>query len=177
MYINKNNKVIFNFCHTKYDVRFRKNIHDEAFTRIAISPFEIKDNYDSAPVYGSPYGDCNLDYCMINVNELVKCNLTQVEFKFFLSMLSSLEENTNMLKTKLNGIRDAIGCGLKPYVHIYSLIAKGLIEKTDVKYVYIVNHNIAFKGDLNKFREDYIRLYGNEKPLYNQYKKVVLKHN
>ena len=40
MYINKNNKVIFNFCHTRYDVRFRKHIHDEAFKRIAINPLK-----------------------------------------------------------------------------------------------------------------------------------------
>lgn len=177
MYINKHNKVIFNFTHTKYDVRFRKNVHDEAFNRIAISPFEIKDNYDTAPVYESPYSECNLDYCPINCRELVKCDLTQIEFKFFLDMMTSLEENTNIVKCKLTGIVAAIGCGAKPYTFVTNLVAKGLIERTDCKYQYVVNHNIAFKGDLNKFREDYLRLYGREKPLYNHKKQLVMKHD
>ena len=177
MYINKHNKVVFNFTHTKYDVRFRKKINDEAFHRLVISPFEIKDNYDSFPTYQSPYGECNLDNCVINTRELVKCDLTQIEFKFFLSMLTNLEENTNRFECTLNNISAAIGCGAKPYTFVTNLVAKGLIERTDCKYIYIVNHNIAFKGDLNKFREDYLRVFGTEKPLYNEHKQVVIKYN
>lgn len=177
MYINKHNKVIFNFLHTRYDYRFRNKIHDEAYHRIAISPFEIKENYDTAPIYNSPYSECNLDYCVINTKELVKCDLTQIEFKFFLSMMTNLEENTNKFKCTLNDISGAIGCGAKPYTFVTNLVAKGLIERTDCKHIYVVNHNIAFKGDLNKFREDYLRLYGNEKPMYNEHKQLVIKYN
>lgn len=82
MYINKNNKVVFNFLHARYNVRYNKFVQDEAFNLIAIILFQIKDNYDSAPIYTSPYPDCNLDFRALNVNELVKSNLTQHEFMY-----------------------------------------------------------------------------------------------
>lgn len=179
MYINKNNKVVFNFTNTKYDNRYRDKIKEEAYKRIAISPFPIKENYDSFINYQAD-GTVNLDNCVINCRELFKCMLTASALNLLLSILPNLEENSNILIVNMRKTQFATTYQFGPCEVMTILCDRGILFRTDTKYHYVINHNIIFKGDLNKFREDYLSLYGTDAPIVKvkgRIKRIILKHS
>ena len=177
MYINKHNKVIFNFTNTKYDTRFKKHRFDEAYKRIAITPFELKPNYNTSCVYKSLIGgDVNLDYCTINCRELHKARLSGIALYYFFVILASLEEDTNIVKIALLNVAKELSPGNQACMAVDKLVDSNVLVRTNMKSTYIINHNIAFKGNLNQFIKDYHRIYGDAKPMYNEKGRVIIKH-
>ena len=179
MYINKNNKVVFNFTNTKYDNRYKNKIKEDAYKRIAISPFPIKENYNSFINYDGE-GNVNLDNCVINCRELFKAMLPASALNLLLSILPNLEENTNILRVNLRKTKYSATYQFNPCEIMSILCDRGIIFRTDTLFHYIINHNIIFKGDLNKFRKEYLELYGNDTPLVKtkgKIKRIILKHS
>lgn len=75
-------------------------------------------------------------------------------------ILSKVEYYSNTVTFKLNEAVSATGiCKNSVINSINKLQKKNIINKTNTQSLYVINHNLIFKGDLNKFIRQYNKLY------------------
>jgi len=145
--------------------------------RIVPTPFDIKERYDDYPNINY-YDNCiDFKYSIIDIREFgyVFERLSKGSMRVLMNMLYNLENDTNLVKFNINEFcRFRKEESAREYAIYKELIENNLIVRTNQKCTYIINHNIFYKGDLNKFREKYYRLYSDYELEYNEKGEVII---
>lgn len=145
---------------------------------IAITPFEFKDNYNSFVNINYNDNHINLDYCVVNVAELSKIitRLSDSAIRLLFGFMSNLEADTNFVQFNITHFARIINMTPKcTGIGINDLIKYNIAVRTNQAFTYVINHNLFFKGDLNKFKDNYKELYGDAIPKYNNEGKLIIK--
>lgn len=76
-------------------------------------------------------------------------------------IMDKIEFDTNLVKFTAKNAAQVIGCKEDTiYECLKELENNDIIRFTDIKSVYIINHNAIFKGDLTSFVNLYLDIYG-----------------
>jgi len=149
---------------TKEDVVTVRTSSRRFENTIVISPFTVDENYNHVPNYD--YTDVNDDYCFINtrVLEPILPNLGKIALRVLWHIIFLLQPNSNCVKfstymaDQIHGTQKS-GATFK---EVSKLEQYGLLRRTNHRSVYVVNHNLFFKGNLKEFAEKYKQLYGDK---------------
>ena len=144
--------------------------------RIVPTPFEIKENYDTYPNINYESNLIDFKYSIIDIRELgyIYDRLSKASMRVLLNMLYNLENDTNVVKFNISEFsRFRKYDAAFEYTLYKELIEHNLIIRTNKKCTYIINHNVFYKGDLNKFRDIYNKYYKDYKIEYNKKGEVI----
>ena len=148
----------------------------DAYKKVVISPFEVKDFYEDCPSYD--FSLTSRDYCFINTKELypIVHNLTTEQTRFLWQIFHLCEPNSNIVF--YNVARQFEIYGTCRNTHIYDILPyleeQKLSKRANLKSSYIINHNLFFKGNLNQFSIIYHRLYDGVEIKYNKQGDVIV---
>lgn len=143
--------------------------------QIACSPFEVKNKYPSSMPVDYTINDGI--YCLIDPYKLYELadRIPKNAFRYFFIICKELLPDTNII-TLVN--KEAAEKYDFDVTHIQNYIALlcdlQILVRTDVQSTFVINHNIIFKGDLNKFAKNYKEMYNDIKPEYINYTKIKL---
>lgn len=146
---------------------------------VFITPFEVKETYIDYPVLNYKDDNINTKYCIFNTYDLYHLlpKLTKIDINVLLAIIYNLECDTNLVKFSANNYSIQIG---KHFPHILQavndLIHFNIIAKTNSQNAFIINHNLFYKGDLNKFVFIYNNLYSNKSVEYDDKGRIIIKH-
>lgn len=140
------------------DTRFNNKTNIKGFADTMISPFPFIEYYE-------PKFFLNLQY-------LIKNPLNQTAYILYFDMIDRLENDCNYVHYMLKGNTDHNEPAIVEAVNL--LCNKKYLCRTNKKFIYIINHNVCFKGDLNKFRNTYKQIYGDEEPIFTHFGDVVI---
>lgn len=144
--------------------------------RIVPTPFEVKDNYDTYPNIDYQSNLIDFKYSIIDIRELgyIYDRLSKASMRVLFNMLYNLENDTNIVKFNISEFsRFRKYDAAFEYTLYKELIEHNLIVRTNKKCTYIINHNIFYKGDLNKFRDIYNKYYKDYQIEYNEKGEVI----
>ena len=143
--------------------------------RIVPTPFEVKENYDTYPNINYESNLIDFKYSIIDIRELgyIYDRLSKASMRVLFNMLYNLENDTNIVKfSEFSRFRKYDAAF--EYTLYKELIEHNLIVRTNKKCTYIINHNIFYKGDLNKFRDIYNKYYKDYQIEYNEKGEVIV---
>ena len=144
--------------------------------RIVPTPFEIKENYDTYPNIDYQSNLIDFKYSIIDIRELgyIYDRLSKASMRVLFNMLYNLENDTNIVKFNISEFsRFRKYDAAFEYTLYKELIEHNLIVRTNKKCTYIINHNVFYKGDLNKFRDVYNKYYKDYQIEYNEKGEVI----
>lgn len=144
--------------------------------RIVPTPFEVKDNYDTYPNIDYQSNLIDFKYSIIDIRELgyIYDRLSKASMRVLFNMLYNLENDTNIVKFNISEFsRFRKYDAAFEYTLYKELIEHNLIVRTNKKCTYIINHNVFYKGDLNKFRDIYNKYYKDYQIEYNEKGEVI----
>lgn len=145
--------------------------------RIVPTPFEVKENYDTYPNINYESNLIDFKYSIIDIRELgyIYDRLSKASMRVLFNMLYNLENDTNIVKFNISEFsRFRKYDAAFEYTLYKELIEHNLIVRTNKKCTYIINHNIFYKGDLNKFRDIYNKYYKDYQIEYNEKGEVIV---
>ena len=175
-YKDKRGKLKYSF---KSLIDYDKDKHKTNY-RIAKTPFEVLDYYDARPVID--YNTYSIDNVAIDLKKYLNAvsNITSTAALIGIHIYYVLEAETNIVKLSTAAFRQYYRASSTATFHysINQLIDANVIARAEGKGAYIVNHNLMYKGDLNKFAEQYRLYHGKwEPPKYKENGKVCMKRN
>ena len=144
--------------------------------RIVPTPFEVKENYDTYPNIDYQSNLIDFKYSIIDIRELgyIYDRLSKASMRVLFNMLYNLENDTNIVKFNISEFsRFRKYDAAFEYTLYKELIEHNLIARTNKKCTYIINHNVFYKGDLNKFRDIYNKYYKDYQIEYNEKGEVI----
>lgn len=144
--------------------------------RIVPTPFEVKENYDTYPNINYESNLIDFKYSIIDIRELgyIYDRLSKASMRVLFNMLYNLENDTNIVKFNISEFsRFRKYDAAFEYTLYKELIEHNLIVRTNKRCTYIINHNVFYKGDLNKFRDIYNKYYKNYQIEYNEKGEVI----
>ena len=144
--------------------------------RIVPTPFEIKENYDTYPNIDYQSNLIDFKYSIIDIRELgyIYDRLSKASMRVLFNMLYNLENDTNFVKFNISEFsRFRKYDAAFEYTLYKELIEHNLIVRTNKNCTYIINHNVFYKGDLNKFRDVYNKYYKDYQIEYNEKGEVI----
>lgn len=144
--------------------------------RIVPTPFEVKENYDTYPNIDYQSNLIDFKYSIIDIRELgyIYDRLSKASMRVLFNMLYNLENDTNIVKFNISEFsRFRKYDAAFEYTLYKELIEHNLIVRTNKKCTYIINHNVFYKGDLNKFRDIYNKYYKDYQIEYNEKGEVI----
>lgn len=108
-------------------------------------------------------------YWIVNFCESFTC----VKLIFYIAMKLEFESNKIYLNNETDEVKRIVGIGnLCRYINI--LVEANIIRRTTKKNIYVVNHDMIFKGNYTSFIDKYMKIYKPEDVIVLTNKKVVL---
>lgn len=118
---------------------------------------------------------CRKPFKQINdriIDYLVKSDKMTVRAISYI--IHNLEWNSNIIYIDYENCKEIANTKRYTILALGVVERMGLICKTNKKGVYVINHNEIFYGDINKFTEQYVKLYGNKKAVVTKSGKIDL---
>ena len=164
---------------TKRDIKTNRTDRRQFENSIVISPFEVCENYNHAPNYD--YTNVNDDYCFINtrVLEPILPNMSKTALRTIWHFMYLLQPNSNCLSFSIYMV-DQIHGNVRSgdiYKELTRMEDYGFIRRTNLRSIFIINHNLFFKGNLNEFAKKYHEKFDNNTPAFNERGYVILDTN
>mgnify|MGYP004641290503 FL=1 len=142
---------------------------------IACTPFEVKDKYPSSMPVDTVINDGI--YCLIEPYKLFELadRLPKNAFKYLMIICKELLPDTNIITLVGTEVAKKYNFNVA-HIQSYNAILCDLniIVRTDVQSTFVINHNIIYKGDLNKFAKNYKEMYHDSVPERINYTKIKL---
>lgn len=172
----------------KQATRNAEKAFDKISKRVAPSPFfDNNDNIIKKAIdkYNSEGNLLSIDFKEgIDKYYFIQCkkgysfalrDLSHKALLLALSISDNLQQDSNL--HKINVDYQCMFLNIQPSTLddlIKELVSKGIISRTTINGLYVVNHNIFFNGDKTQFIKDYRGLYGNEPIIKDKRGRVVL---
>lgn len=134
------------------------------YNRIAITPFKVEDEYPEYPKFNPEKRFVHEDYVIVNsrllCQSMIRC--TKSAFEVLNHIWYNMRPETNILTLSVSKIVKDISASLNTILKgVESLKLANIIQRTNLRNTYIIDHNLFFKGNINKFVKEYRKLYGN----------------
>lgn len=153
--------------------------------KIVQSPFEINNTLKT--VYQNNVVDNNKkyiitrqDYCrnFVTINIDFISNMKYFDKganTIFIHICKNIDFNSNVIKFTEKDIIDEYSISVKTFYNGLNILYNfDVIKATTRKSVYIINHNIIFKGSIGDFIKEYNKYYENVDVIINDKGKVIL---
>lgn len=128
---------------------------------IVVTPFEVLDKYVQCPDYNTNV--TKEDYMFINSKLLAPLlpTLSGRALRILSYIWFILRPNSNVVNFTMRNIYSMYGISENTNIvsNVGELERVNLVRRTNKIGYYIINHNIFFKGNLNKFADKYRELY------------------
>lgn len=158
---------------------------EKRLNKIVQSPFEINNTLKT--VYQNNVVDNNKkyiitrqDYCrnFVTINIDFISNMKYFDKganTIFIHICKNIDFNSNVIKFTEKDIIDEYSISVETFYNGLNILYNfDVIKATTRKSVYIINHNIIFKGSIGDFIKEYNKYYENVDVIINDKGKVIL---
>lgn len=75
-------------------------------------------------------------------------------------VINNLEWNSNIVYLDYDVIADELNVGHRAIIDAIAFLCNNsIIYRTDIKGVFVVNHNLVFRGNIEQFYKTYVAFY------------------
>lgn len=142
-------------------VKPRLNAIYDIISKIAPTPFDVNNNY-----VGKSIANRNKDYDKIRYYDisnilisLIK-DTTGTQLKTLFYVINNLEWNSNIVYLDYDIIADELNVGRRAIIDAITFLCNNsIICRTDIRGVFVVNHNLVFRGNIEQFYKTYTAFY------------------
>lgn len=153
--------------------------------KIIQSPFEINNTLktvyqnniiDNNKKYTITRQDYNRNFVTINTNFINNIRYFDKGANIiFIHICKNIDFNSNVIKFTEKDIIDEYGINAETFYNGLNVLYNfDVIKATTRKSVYVVNHNIIFKGSIGDFIKEYNKYYKNVDVIINDKGKIIL---
>lgn len=175
-YILRHSGVKYKFKSIANYAKDKVNVHK----KIVKTPFEVYDTYDDEP--SIDYKTYSADICVINLTKLFKnaIKLSPKALALIMFIYYTMEPDSNVVRIHSRAFADYFSRSETPrqfFKYVQELVDNNFICKATGTALYVVNHNLIHKGDLNHFASLYRTFYGKwVKAEFNESNRIPVHH-
>lgn len=151
--------------------------NNKLVNKIFITPYEVKDCYNEYPCLDYDVDKINPKYCIFNTEFLYNIlpKLTKLDTNVLMAIVYNLEPDTNLVKfSSINYATHISKSGNQILQSINNLIHFNILFPVSSQSTYIINHNIFYKGDLNKFAKEYKIIHKDSVIEYDKKGRIII---
>lgn len=145
-------------------VKPRLNTIYEIICKIAPTPFDVNNNYIGKSIANRNKGYDKIRYYDISniLISLIK-DATGTQLKTLFYVINNLEWNSNIVYLDYDVIADELNVGHRAIIDAIAFLCNNsIVCRTDIKGVFVVNHNLVFRGNIEQFYKIYTAFYHNK---------------
>lgn len=142
-------------------VKPRLNAIYEIICKIAPTPFDVNNNYVGKSIANRNKGYDKIRYYDISniLISLIKY-ATGAQLKTLFYIINSLEWNSNIIYLDYDVIADELNVGHRAIIDAIAFLCNNsIVCRTDIKGLFVVNHNLVFRGNIEQFYKTYVAFY------------------
>lgn len=142
-------------------VKPRLNAIYEIICKIAPTPFAVNNNYVGKSIANRNKGYDKIRYYDISniLIGLIK-DATGTQLKTLFYIINSLEWNSNIVYLDYDIIADELNVGHRAIIDAIAFLCNNsIVCRTDIKGLFVVNHNLVFRGNIEQFYKTYVAFY------------------
>lgn len=142
-------------------VKLRLNAIYEIICKIAPTPFDVNNNYVSKSIANRNKSYDKIRYYDISniLISLIK-DATGTQLKTLFYVINNLEWNSNIVYLDYDVIADELNVGHRAIIDAIAFLCNNsIVCRTDIKGVFVVNHNLVFRGNIEQFYKTYVAFY------------------
>lgn len=142
-------------------VKPRLNAIYEIICKIAPTPFDVNNNYVGKSIANRNKGYNKIRYYDISniLISLIK-DATGTQLKTLFYVINNLEWNSNIVYLDYDVIADELNVGHRAIIDAIAFLCNNsIVCRTDIKGVFVVNHNLVFHGNIEQFYKIYTAFY------------------
>lgn len=142
-------------------VKPRLNAIYEIICKIAPTPFAVNNNYVGKSIANRNKGYDKIRYYDISniLISLIK-DATGTQLKTLFYVINNLEWNSNIIYLDYDVIADELNVGHRTIIDAIAFLCNNsIVCRTDIKGVFVVNHNLVFRGNIEQFYKIYTAFY------------------
>ncbi len=133
----------------------------EIICKIAPTPFDVNNNYVGKSIANRNKGYNKIRYYDISniLISLIK-DATGTQLKTLFYVINNLEWNSNIIYLDYDVIANELNVGHRAIIDAIAFLCNNsIICRTDIKGVFVVNHNLVFRGNIEQFYKIYTAFY------------------
>lgn len=142
-------------------VKPRLNAIYEIICKIAPTPFDVNNNYVGKSIANRNKGYNKIRYYDISniLISLIK-DATGTQLKTLFYVINNLEWNSNIIYLDYDVIADELNVGHRAIIDAIAFLCNNsIVCRTDIKGLFVVNHNLVFRGNIEQFYKTYVAFY------------------
>lgn len=142
-------------------VKPRLNTIYEIICKIAPTPFDVNNNYVGKSIANRNKGYDKIRYYDISniLISLIK-DATGTQLKTLFYVINNLEWNSNIIYLDYDVIANELNVGHRAIIDAIAFLCNNsIVCRTDIKGVFVVNHNLVFRGNIEQFYKTYVAFY------------------
>lgn len=142
-------------------VKPRLNAIYEIICKIAPTPFDVNNNYVGKSIANRNKGYDKIRYYDISniLISLIK-DATGTQLKTLFYVINNLEWNSNIVYLDYDVIADELNVGHRGIIDAIAFLCNNsIVCRTDIKGLFVVNHNLVFRGNIEQFYKTYTAFY------------------
>ena len=142
-------------------VKPRLNAIYEIICKIAPTPFDVNNNYVGKSIANRNKGYNKIRYYDISniLISLIK-DATGTQLKTLFYIINNLEWNSNIIYLDYDVIADELNVGHRAIIDAIAFLCNNsIVCRTDIKGLFVVNHNLVFRGNIEQFYKTYVAFY------------------
>lgn len=142
-------------------VKPRLNAIYDIISKISPTPFVVNNNYVGKSIANRNKGYDKIKYYDISniLISLIK-DATGTQLKTLFYIINNLEWNSNIVYLDYDIIADKLNVGRRAIIDAIAFLCNNsIICRTDVKGIFVVNHNLVFRGNIEQFYKTYTAFY------------------
>lgn len=142
-------------------VKPRLNAIYEIICKIAPTPFDVNNNYVGKSIANRNKGYDKIRYYDISniLISLIK-DATGTQLKTLFYVINNLEWNSNIVYLDYDVIANELNVGHRAIIDAIAFLCNNsIVCRTDIKGLFVVNHNLVFRGNIEQFYKTYVAFY------------------
>lgn len=142
-------------------VKPRLNTIYDIICKIAPTPFDVNNNYVGKSIANRNKGFDKIRYYNIS-NILISLinNATVTQLKTLFYIINTLEWNSNIVYLDYDVIANELNVGHRAIIDAIAFLCNNsIVCRTDIKGLFVVNHNLVFRGSIEQFYKIYTAFY------------------
>lgn len=142
-------------------VKPRLNTIYEIICKIAPTPFDVNNNYVGKSIANRNKGYDKIRYYDISniLISLIK-DATGTQLKTLFYVINNLEWNSNIVYLDYDVIANELNVGHRAIIDAIAFLCNNsIVCRTDIKGLFVVNHNLVFRGNIEQFYKTYVAFY------------------
>lgn len=142
-------------------IKPRLNAIYDIICKIAPTPFDVNNNYVGKSIANRNKAYDKIRYYDISniLISLIK-DATGTQLKTLFYVINNLEWNSNIIYLDYDVIADGLNVGHRAIIDAIAFLCNNsIVCRTDIKGLFVVNHNLVFRGNIEQFYKTYVAFY------------------